>query len=565
MITLRFEDPRTRCSLCTCRVKEYRTSRKVVRSKALGTFLAREKINYCAKGHLPIYFPSEELASLVGKRCTYAFDVMVEVADQRFLKGRSCREIAEASPLGISERHARRLSHEALEVVERLHEASSEKLTAAMGRWVLQIDGTVDGEFEIIVAVRDALSGFLLYGERCHFERHEEIVEVLRVVQARYGTPCAAISDMRAGILSALGEVFPGVPRAICRYHFLRDEGKDLLEADHVSLGKLLAAHGVRAALKRALRALPEYQVDLLREVEHGYCRDPKALAEMKCRRGLERVLSVGESSGLGFPFTLRYLGFLEESLALLPLLVENHRVAQNEAIEEAVGVLQGLANDARLLEVRDRLKEVRGLFEALRGAMYPKAKGQSLSTEVSLTNGEAQRRCREVVEMLGKALRTLTPGHVGMVAKKIVSDYQKWEGHLFVAGLEGVVVPATNNGMERTFRRVRRNVRKRCGDAATGRQLTLHGERLLLYQNMANPAYVKAVFGEEAVAVVFGRERAKLPKVAVMGRKERERLLEKGQELLRRERIPTSPYEGDGPMGGSPEDQIPPAVVSPA
>ena len=85
----------------------------------------------------------------------------------------------------------------------------------------------------------------------------------------------------------------------------------------------------------------------------------------------------------------------------------------------------------------------------------------------------------------------------------------------------------------------------------------------------MANPAYVKAVFGEEQVGVVLGRERAKLPKVRVMGRKERERLLEKGQELLRRGKIPASPYEGDEPMGGSPEGQVPlevpPAAVSPA
>ncbi len=115
-------------------------------------------------------------------------------------------------------------------------------------------------------------------------------------------------------------------------------------------------------------------------------------------------------------------------------------------------------------------------------------------------------------------------------------------------------MVPATNNGMERTFRRVRRNVRKRYGDMATGRQLTLNGVRLLLYQNMANPAYVKAVFGEEEVAAVFGRERTRLPKVPVMGRKERERQLDKGLELLRAGEVPQSPYEEGLPPGGSGE-----------
>ncbi len=427
MITLHFEPSLKRCPRCTCRLNLYGTRRRLVKTKQQGTFLALERVLCCAKGHPRLLFASEELAALVAKGCTHAFDVMVEVADQRLLKGRSCSEIAQESVLGISERHARRLSNQALEVVEMTHAESSEKLKATMGRWVLQIDGTVDGEFKVIVAVRDALSGFLLYGAHCHFERHEENVEVLQVVKARYGTPCAAISDMSCGILSALAEVFPGVPLAICRYHFLRDLGKDLLETDHVALGKRLTDHGVRAALKRALRALPEYAPSLLREVKHGFCSDPNALAVMECRRGLEKALSVGERSGLGFPFTLRHLEFLEECAVLLPLLVENQPMAQNDAIGEAVGALQGVMNDARVQETRTRLKEGRGLFQGLREAMYPKAKGLSLSTQSSLANEEGQKRCRGGVETLGKALRTLTPGHVATTSKKIVSDYRKW------------------------------------------------------------------------------------------------------------------------------------------
>ena len=552
MITLRFAPTLTFCPQCGSRLKVYKTREKVVRSVCLGTFRARETVLVCRAGHPCSLFPSEELSALVGSGSTYAHDVLLEVAHQRFLQGRSCREIAEASELGISERHARRLSNEALEVLARIHAASSEKLTTALGRWVLQIDGTVDGEFEIIVAVRDALSGFLLYGERCHFESHEEIRGILQAVKARYGTPCAAISDMRSGILSALAEVFPGVPLAICRYHFLRDLGKDLLEADHVLLGKSLTAHGIRSALKGALRVLPPYTARLLREVEYGFCTDPRALALMECRRGLERALSVGERSGLGFPFTLRHLEFLEECLGLLPLLVEHRRWAENDALAEAVKALENGANDLTVREVRTRLTEVRGLFEALRGAMYPKAKGMSLSTETSVTNAEAQQRCRMVMGTLGKALEAMTSGPVARAAKKILTDYGKWEGRLFVAGLEGVVVPATNNGMERVFRRVRRNVRKRCGDKATGRQMTLHGERLLLYQNLANRAYVQAVFGEEEVAVVFGRERSRLPRERGMGRKERERLLDKGVELLRAGKVPQSPYEVVGVLGES-------------
>ena len=67
----------------------------------------------------------------------------------------------------------------------------------------------------------------------------------------------------------------------------------------------------------------------------------------------------------------------------------------------------------------------------------------------------------------------------------------------------------------------------------------------MLLYQNLANPVYVKAVFGEEGVAAVFGKERAGLAKDGGMSRKERDRLLEKAQEMFLAGGIPETPYTG--------------------
>lgn len=239
----------------------------------------------------------------------------------------------------------------------------------------------------------------------------------------------------------------------------------------------------------------------------------------------------------------MRQLNFLWECVAALPILAENNRVAQNAAIEEAGSAIREVVSDAQVIETGERLKEVYGLFGALKGAMYPKTKGTPLSGEPSLTDREAQGRCREVVAELEKALMTMTAGHVSWTAKKIVADYGKWESHLFPSGVEGIAVPKTNNRLEQVFRRMRRNVRKRCGDKATGRQLTLTGEMMLLYQNLANPAYVEAVFGEESVATVFGRKRASLPKVRKMGRKERERLLDQGQQMLRKGQALRTPY----------------------
>ena len=49
---------------------------------------------------------------------------------------------------------------------------------------------------------------------------------------------------------------------------------------------------------------------------------------------------------------------------------------------------------------------------------------------------------------------------------------------------------------MERFFRKLRRNVRKRTGNMSTGTVLKRTGESLALFQNMGNPEYVKIVFG---------------------------------------------------------------------
>ena len=64
--------------------------------------------------------------------------------------------------------------------------------------------------------------------------------------------------------------------------------------------------------------------------------------------------------------------------------------------------------------------------------------------------------------------------------------------------------IPRTNNNMEQFFRKLRRNVRKRCGNIATGNILAQSGVSLAIFQNMDNPEYVKIVFGDKDIPSVF-------------------------------------------------------------
>jgi hypothetical protein len=58
--------------------------------------------------------------------------------------------------------------------------------------------------------------------------------------------------------------------------------------------------------------------------------------------------------------------------------------------------------------------------------------------------------------------------------AKQMFSAYGKCEKHLFAQNPEGKI-PRTNNSLEHLFRKIRRNVRKRRGNIATGRYLSLN------------------------------------------------------------------------------------------
>jgi len=58
--------------------------------------------------------------------------------------------------------------------------------------------GRTDSEFAMVIVVRDAISGFTLYAEKCHSESFENIKNILVKVKEKFGIPSGAISDMRA-------------------------------------------------------------------------------------------------------------------------------------------------------------------------------------------------------------------------------------------------------------------------------------------------------------------------------------------------------------------------------
>ena len=64
-----------------------------------------------------------------------------------------------------------------------------------MNSYVLQIDGTTDSDFSMIVAVKDSISDFVLMVNRCSSESEESIRAVLTDVKKKFGVPVGITCD----------------------------------------------------------------------------------------------------------------------------------------------------------------------------------------------------------------------------------------------------------------------------------------------------------------------------------------------------------------------------------
>ncbi len=95
---------------------------------------------------------------------------------------------------------------------------------------------------------------------------------------------------------------------------------------------------------------------------------------------------------------------------------------------------------------------------------------------------------------------------------------------------------------MEQFFRKLRRNVRKRCGNIITGNILSQSGVSLAIFQNMDNPEYVKIVFGDKDIPSVFAKYRKPFKKPG-MTKNRILKLIDAGTEMMLNDSLPDTPY----------------------
>ena len=507
-------------------------SRKVV-TLEIGEFIARETIwSDPATGQL---YPSASLRGLVAPGCNYGYDVLVQVGRALFLDAQPVRQIIAqlaAAHVHLSASAVAELGRRFIILLALAHRQCAGQLKEAMtlqGGYILHLDATYEDKSPLLMTGIDAVMEIVLGNVKLPSEKAAGIVPFLRQLNTSFGPPLALVHDMSKGILSAIQEVFPGVPDFICHFHFLRDLGKDLLGDDYDIVRKRLQVHGA-GALRARLRVWQK-KIDadppLLQALQElptgGLPTQPLQQAPLLAAYLLAHWVLAGsqEGQGYGFPFDrpLRALArrALEvcEHLENLKTLRLSDSWRDNLPFHHLSLDLRKLADDRALEHALDRLETDCPIFDQMRQALQiapitPASQGLNHDGEKVEMNKLQLQVNAFLAQIRARPDFPATPRYQKMIEQIVRYDSKLFAAPLVVSTPQGprsIQPQRTNNLMERFFRDFKRDCRRKTGAQALGRTLRTMLADTPLVKNLKNPAYLKILLnGQPTLEVLFAQ-----------------------------------------------------------
>jgi hypothetical protein len=514
---VRFNPQRDTCHCGKSLIVE-KTRRKTVLSM-IGPFIAHETVFKC-----PICvrtFPSEVLLRLVASRCNVAYDVLVFVGQALFQRHRTSEEVrAELIARNV------RLSISGIEYLGRKfvrhlavgHQMATPRIRHVMnlaGGYVLHLDATHEAEARALMTGMDSLSKIVLASVKLPSEHADHIVPFLRKLEADYGTPRACVHDMGTGICKAVAEAFPGIRDFICHFHFLRDVGKDYLEAAYAELRKHLRNHATSSRLHALVR-------DTRQRLSAKSSKCAVLAKAIKDKNPLEDTgaMSVASSyllalwalqgqhsgDGYGFPFDRPLFEFAQRLLELhrrlpelLNLLLTYDEPHNDHPIFKLASEVSYVGNDPALCHAVEELRWRSVVFDRLRKAMRiaPVDGGNGLNDDGT---EEAISTIRQGVERFRQEIKKDPKLASDSLSLKMVEQIDKYGDKLFADpitvdtpnGPVTIYPQRTNNILEQFFRGLRRAYRRKTGNDSMGRALQAMLADTPLIKNLDNPDYMK-------------------------------------------------------------------------
>jgi len=522
----------THCSDCGSKLKVHKTRRRSVNTLHVGRIDARETVLVCKSCSRT--YCSEELSALVPPGANFGYDVMVYAGKALFLRFRNEEEVVAelaARNVSICPREVSLLGMKFITYLAMAHQRRAPAIRTDMqsrGGYICHLDATCEKGNPLLMSSIDSLSDIVLGNVKFPAEDAEHIVPFLERIKKAYGIPLALVHDMGKGILKAVAIVFPEVPDFICHFHFLRDIGKDLLEADYNIIRKQLKKHGISAKLlekAKQLKAIIDQNPELIQALEtairdESLSPDTRQFIPVVSTYTLIQWVLQGKSEGhgYGFPFDHPLLTFAKrircihadlEKLQPRQLRGEWQDNIPYFRIDHA---LKRIIGDRRLWNAVEQIEKKLIVFEKLRKAM----RIAPTSSRAGL-NDEGKKGHIRTIEKRVKTFRAWLTGRKDYpenpAAQKMIEQIDRYWEKLFAdpiiaqtpAGPVLIQPQRTNNILEQFFRRLKRAHRRRTGNASSRRMLRTILAETPLVKNLENPAYMKFLLnGRLSIEAVF-------------------------------------------------------------
>lgn len=534
MITVTFRPESRSCPRCKEWMKVRSTKTKPASTLLIGQFLARRYSYYCPRCGSVV--GSEELNRLVPSGCKNGYDVMVYVGKAFFLNSWDNEHIVS----GLTEQNVivcpSEISYMAKKFIvylSLLHKKVRKETKAFLsinGGYILQLDGTCEGESPHLISVIDGITEIVLDNTKVPTENSDDLIPFLKGIQAAYGDPVATVSDMGKGIVAAIGAVFENVPLFICHFHFLKSVGIEFLRQEDDIIRKRLRHHGIKGTVKKRFRILdntissaPAWFLEaFLHSIETEDVMEAGTIegyGQMIVHALLDWALkSSNQGEGRGMPFDRTRLVFYGRLVRIYTLLDQVLKGGWFKSKEEKKLYntirrdLQPVIRDSAMRKAAAVMLEKVEVFDRLRTAMritLPQNK-QGLNDNGELCD------MKTIEKEVGKFMCRLSRDKKCMKDKayqKLIDQINKYSEKLFcdpiivetAAGKIMLQPQRTNNLLEHFFRTLMRTYRKKNGFQAMEKALKAMLKDTPLVMNLRNKDYMNILLsGKENLAQRF-------------------------------------------------------------
>lgn len=512
------------------RLNVLKTDTRIKKTIQIGSFKARETIKVCPQ--CGIQYRSKELSKIVPSACNFGYDILVHVGKALFVNHLADYSIVEqlaVKNVHISPSEIAYLGKKFIVYLMLAHRRSAPRIKVAMaleGGYILHLDATYEDKSPLLMSGLDSIMKIVLGNCKLLSEKSDSIVPFLEDIKSLFGEPLALVHDMSKGIIKAVEKVFPDSLDFICHFHFLRDIGKDLLEAEYDNIRKSLTKHGIAGKLNYRLRKFKQTvdeNTNLIHMLNHQ--KSSSSDAFFTCMPVIAAYSLITwalngkkQGNGYGFPFDRPHLEFAERlKVAHADLdqlrkikLRRGHR--DNKPLHRAFFDLSDVMKDRSLWKSVDRIESEIEIFEKLREAMRiaPKTSKRGLNTEGATARiGTIEKE----VKKFRKEIVSSTTYKTNERHQKMIEQIDKYWKKLFADPIEvetcdgkkHIQPQRTNNFAEQRFRDLKRGYRKKTGNGSLGKTLRTMLADTPLVKNLQNDEYMKILLnGKSSLEELF-------------------------------------------------------------